>query len=455
MARETDPVRGGMAEVPQLLGGRYEVGELLGRGGMAEVHLGHDTRLGRTVAIKMLRADLARDPTFQVRFRREAQSAAVAQPPAIVAVYDTGEDPHRVRRRHPLPYIVMEYVEGPTLREHAARARAARAAPRRSQITDGVLAALAYSHRQGIVHRDIKPANVMLDPERRGQGDGLRHRPRDGRHRRHDDPDLGGHRHRAVPLARAGPGRDGRRAQRPLLHRLPALRAAHRPAAVRRRLARSPVAYQHVGEEPPPPSRFDADVAGDLDAIVLQALAKDREAPLPDRRRDPRATSQAARPAGRSATPPAARPPSAPSPAAGLGRRSEPRAGDPDARRAVTLAARPVDEHRALPAIAAPGATATSRASAAGWRRARRARPRRAGPRRLRVGRSVLRRQATAQVAVPHGRGPDRATRRPSAQAQRGLTAQVQTPAERHASPRATSSARTPSAAPGRRAAPR
>ena len=81
-----------MPEVPKLLGGRYEVGELLGRGGMAEVHLGRDARLGRAVAIKLLRTDLARDSTFQARFRREAQSAAALNHPAIVAVYDTGEE---------------------------------------------------------------------------------------------------------------------------------------------------------------------------------------------------------------------------------------------------------------------------------------------------------------------------------------------------------------------------
>src|SRR4051794_41825021 len=77
---------------PRVLGNRYEVAGLLGRGGMAEVHLGRDTRLGRSVAIKLLRTDLARDPTFQARFRREAHSAAALNHPAIVAVDDTGEE---------------------------------------------------------------------------------------------------------------------------------------------------------------------------------------------------------------------------------------------------------------------------------------------------------------------------------------------------------------------------
>src|SRR5689334_12576311 len=150
---------------PRVLGNRYEVGDLLGRGGMAEVHVGRDTRLGRVVAIKLLRTDLARDATFQARFRREAQSSAALNHPAIVAVYDTGEESvvEAGGGVVNLPYIVMEYVEGRTLREvlgegHHLDVDAA------LEITTGVLAALEYSHRIGIVHRDIKPANVMLTP---------------------------------------------------------------------------------------------------------------------------------------------------------------------------------------------------------------------------------------------------------------------------------------------------
>ena len=121
--------------VPQQLGGRYEIGDLLGRGGMAEVHIGRDSRLGRTVAVKMLRPDLARDPTFQARFRREAHSAASLNHPAVVAVYDTGEDEFA---GNPVPYIVMEYVEGSTLRELLASGR--RLLPERAlEIVDGVL----------------------------------------------------------------------------------------------------------------------------------------------------------------------------------------------------------------------------------------------------------------------------------------------------------------------------
>ena len=119
-----------MTTTPRVLGGRYEVGELIGRGGMADVHLGHDTRLGRQVAIKMLRSDLARDANFLMRFRREAQSAAGLNHPAIVAIFDSGEDDSVVEgpggSHTTLPYIVMEYVDGETLRQKLSDARAAR-----------------------------------------------------------------------------------------------------------------------------------------------------------------------------------------------------------------------------------------------------------------------------------------------------------------------------------------
>ena len=136
------------------LGGRYELGGLLGRGGMADVRVGRDLRLGRTVAVKQLRGDLAADDTFQARFRREAQSSAALNGESI--------DKHGSH----VPYIVMEYVEGQTLRDILRGAENGRKIlPERAlSITADVLSALDYSHRSGIIHRDIKPANVMLTP---------------------------------------------------------------------------------------------------------------------------------------------------------------------------------------------------------------------------------------------------------------------------------------------------
>src|SRR6201996_354103 len=144
---------------PRLVGGRYELGELIGYGGMAEVHRGHDSRLGREVAIKVLRADLARDPAFLARFRREAQSAAGLNHPSIVSVYDTGEDAGA--EGTPQPFIVMEYVEGRTLRD-ILKAEGKLPPRRAMEIAADVSAALDFSHRNGLIHRDVKPANVMI-----------------------------------------------------------------------------------------------------------------------------------------------------------------------------------------------------------------------------------------------------------------------------------------------------
>jgi serine/threonine-protein kinase len=147
---------------PKVVGSRYELGELIGYGGMAEVHRGRDTRLNRDVAIKVLRADLARDPSFLNRFRREAHSAAGLNHPSIVSVYDTGEDfaPDGTG----VPFIVMEYVEGRTLRD-ILKTEGRLPARRAMEIIADVCAALDFSHRNGIIHRDIKPGNVMITPQ--------------------------------------------------------------------------------------------------------------------------------------------------------------------------------------------------------------------------------------------------------------------------------------------------
>src|SRR5690242_10579458 len=156
---------GGMSDAPDNWGngglvgdGRYRLTRRLGRGGMAEVFAAEDVRLGRTVAVKLLRADLAEDPVSKARFTREAQSVAGLNHHAIVAVYDSGED---FVGGQSVPYIVMEIVEGRTIRDLLLNAEAP--GPEQALIiVSGVLEALAYSHQHGIVHRDIKPANVII-----------------------------------------------------------------------------------------------------------------------------------------------------------------------------------------------------------------------------------------------------------------------------------------------------
>ncbi|WP_151523783.1 Stk1 family PASTA domain-containing Ser/Thr kinase [Serinicoccus kebangsaanensis] len=160
-----DPTQATTPPDPQarVLGGRYELGELIGRGGMADVHVGHDLRLGRSVAIKVLRTDLARDSSFLARFRREAQSAAGLSHPAIVGVFDSGEQSvtESGGATVQVPYIVMELVEGRTLRELLNEHRTLEP-DEAARITASVLSALEYAHERGLVHRDIKPANVMV-----------------------------------------------------------------------------------------------------------------------------------------------------------------------------------------------------------------------------------------------------------------------------------------------------
>ena len=223
-----------MNQGPTLIGGRYELGELLGRGGMAEVRKGTDTRLGRVVAVKRLRTDLASDATFQARFRREAQSSASLNHPSIVSVYDTGEELATDGSGIAQPYIVMEFVAGRTLRDILREGRKILPGARARDLLGRALRPRLQPPRG---HHPPRHQARQRDahPERRREGDGLRHRPRDLGRVLDDDPDGRGRGHRAVPLPRAGPRRDRRLPLRRLLRRLPALRAAHRPAAVRGR----------------------------------------------------------------------------------------------------------------------------------------------------------------------------------------------------------------------------
>src|SRR5262245_20937661 len=254
----------------RLLGGRYEVGEVLGYGGMAEVHHGRDTRLGRDVAIKMLRADLARDATFQMRFGREAQNAAALNHPAIVAVYDTGEE--RGLSGEPLPFIVMEFVNGRTLKEVLTAEGPMQ--PRRAlEISAEICGALEFSHRHGIIHRDVKPGNVMLT--RSGQVKvmdfGIARALASGASTMTQTSAVIGTAQYLSPEQARGETVDARSdvyATGCVVYEL----LTGRPPFV----GDNPVsvAYQHVREEARPPSTVNRAIGPDVDAVVLKALAK-------------------------------------------------------------------------------------------------------------------------------------------------------------------------------------
>ncbi len=254
---------------PRTLGERYELGELIGYGGMAEVHKGRDIRLGREVAIKVLRSDLARDPAFQTRFRREAQAAARLNHPSIVAVYDTGED---IGPNGAVPFIVMEFIEGRTLRD-VLRAEGSLQATRAMEIVAEICAALDYSHRAGIVHRDIKPANVMIT--RTGSVKvmdfGIARAVADDAATVTQTAAVIGTAQYLSPEQARGESVDARSdvySTGCLLYEL----VAGRPPFV----GDSPVAvaYQHVREVPPLPSTLNPEIPRALDSVTMKALAK-------------------------------------------------------------------------------------------------------------------------------------------------------------------------------------
>ena len=254
---------------PRRLGDRYELGEVLGYGGMAEVLRGRDIRLGRDVAVKTLRVDLARETSFQARFRREAQSAASLNHPAIVAVYDTGES---VLDGVPVPYIVMEYVDGRTLRDLLKAEH--RVMPTRAlEITAQILSALDYSHRNGIIHRDIKPANVMLTRA----GDvkvmdfGIARSVAQASAAVTQTAAVIGTAQYLSPEQARGEQVDPRSDVYSTGCLLYELLTGTPPFTGDSAVA---VAYQHVREDPIPPSRVNSDVSPAIDAIVLKAMAK-------------------------------------------------------------------------------------------------------------------------------------------------------------------------------------
>lgn len=255
------------------LGDRYDVGQVIGRGGMAEVYEGTDRRLNRRVAIKVLRPDLARDPMFQERFRREAQSAAGLNHPNIVAIYDTGEDligdgPNQVS----VPYIVMEFVDGVTLRHMLNNGP--RILPERAlEVIAGVLAALDYAHRHGIVHRDIKPANIMINTngDSKVMDFGIARAMSDAATSVTATSAVMGTAQYLSPEQARGELVDARSdiySSGCVLYEL--------LTGVTPFNGDSPVAiaYQHVNEPPKPPSSLDNSIPSSLDSITLGALAK-------------------------------------------------------------------------------------------------------------------------------------------------------------------------------------
>jgi len=260
--------------VPDLVAGRYELQSLIGRGGMADVYLGMDRVLSRKVAIKLLRPDMARDSMVVARFEREAKAVAGLSHPNIVGVYDTGVIPAGNTRPDELPYIVMEYVTGRTLRQMLKEERIE---PEFAvDVMHGVCQALEHSHANHVVHRDIKPANVMVtdDGHVKLMDFGIARAVNDSSATMTQTAAVVGTAQYLSPEQARGEIVDHRTdiySAGCLLYEL----LVHEPPFT----GDSPVsvAYQHVGEDPVPPSEANPDVPQIYDAVVLKALAKERD----------------------------------------------------------------------------------------------------------------------------------------------------------------------------------
>ena len=265
----------GAAPGIRLLAGRYQIGELLGHGGMADVHVGLDARLNRKVAVKLLKPSLANDPAFRTRFRQEAQAAARMAHPTIVRVFDAGEETVREPNGSEVqvPFIVMEHVDGKLLKDIVARGPLDPAEAVR--IVDGILTALEYSHRAGVVHRDIKPGNVMITSS--GQVKvmdfGIARAISDSSATIAQTSAILGTAQYFSPEQARGEGIDARTDLYStgivLYELLTGKPPFHGDTAVA-------VAYQHISELPVPPSALNPAVSPALNAVVMHALAKDR-----------------------------------------------------------------------------------------------------------------------------------------------------------------------------------
>lgn len=265
-----------MTENQRILAERYEVGSLIGRGGMADVYEGTDTRLGRKVAIKLLKSDLANDPSFEARFRQEAQASARMAHPTIVRVYDAGEelsiDSNGNERR--TPYIVMEYVRGTLLRD-LLHERAI-GVPEAIGYAEGVLTALEFSHRAGIIHRDIKSANIMITDTGlvKVMDFGIARAISDSSTTQAHTTGIVGTAQYFSPEQARGESVDARTdlySTGVLLYEMLAGRPPFKGETA------VSVAYQHVSEAVTPPSHHNPAISAGLDEVVLRALAKNRD----------------------------------------------------------------------------------------------------------------------------------------------------------------------------------
>ena len=265
-----------MTENQRVIAGRYEVGNLIGRGGMADVYEGVDTRLGRTVAIKLLKSDLANDPSFEARFRQEAQASARMGHPTIVRIYDAGEEitTDEYGNQHKYPFIVMEYVKGKLLRDLLHERRLSR--QEAIEWTSGVLTALEFSHRAGVIHRDIKSANIMITDagQVKVMDFGIARAISDSSATQAHTSGIVGTAQYFSPEQAKGEQVDARTdlySTGVLLYEMLCGRPPFKGESA------VSVAYQHVSEAVIPPSEFDSAISPELDAVVLRGLAKDRE----------------------------------------------------------------------------------------------------------------------------------------------------------------------------------
>ncbi|WP_157078954.1 Stk1 family PASTA domain-containing Ser/Thr kinase [Herbiconiux solani] len=264
-----------MTDDNRLLAGRYRLGELIGRGGMSNVYSGRDERLGRQVAIKLLKSSLAGDPVFRTRFRQEAQAASRMAHPTIVRVFDAGEE--RVAEaggfEGVVPFIVMEFVEGKLLKDLIKEGPVDSAEAIR--ITEGILTALEYSHRAGVVHRDIKPGNVMITHggQVKVMDFGIARAISDSSATVAQTTAILGTAQYFSPEQARGESVDARTDLYSTGVVLFEMLTAEPPFKGETPVA---VAYQHVSEMPVAPSKVKPSVSPAIDQVVLHALAKDR-----------------------------------------------------------------------------------------------------------------------------------------------------------------------------------